>query len=187
MDENIQLYLDECDDAMEKAIKHLAGELTKIRAGRATPSMLDGITVLYYGANTPLNQVSSISTTDARTLSIKPFEKNIIGEIEKAIRNSDLGFNPQNNGEVVLIAVPPLTEERRKQLVKQVKHEGENAKVSIRNIRKDINEEIKKLQKEGVAEDEAKKGEAEVQKYTDSYVAKVDDLCSKKEVEIMTV
>lgn len=185
--EEIELYLDEAKDQMEKSIKHLEYELTKIRAGRATPQMLDGIKVLYYGSPTPLQQVSSVTTPDARTISIKPFEKSLINEIEKAIRNSDLGLNPQNNGELIIISVPPLTEERRKELTKQVKSQGEHAKVSIRNIRKDTNEELKKLLKEGASEDAVKVAEEKVQKLTDTFTATVDTLCERKEKEIMTV
>ena len=185
--EEIQLFLDDCKDMMEKAIKHLEYELSKIRAGRATPQMLEGVKVVYYGAPTPLTQVSSVTTPDARTLTIKPFEKNLLAEVEKAIRNSDLGLNPQNNGEVIILSVPPLTEERRKDLNKQVKHQGEAAKVSIRNIRKDTNEELKKLQKEGASEDEIKKAEEKVQKMTDAFVAQADQTCEKKEKEILTV
>jgi ribosome recycling factor len=165
----------------------LSYELTKIRAGKATPNMLDGLTVEYYGSLTPLNQVSSITTPDARTILIKPWEKSMLPEIEKAIRNANLGFNPQNDGECVRINVPPLTEERRKELVKIVNKEGEATKIRIRNVRKETNEDLKKLLKEGVAEDLVKDAEIKVQKLTDSYIAKIDELLSKKEIEIMTV
>ncbi|MDX2190551.1 MAG: ribosome recycling factor [Bacteroidota bacterium] len=185
--EEIELFLDDANQSMEKALRHLETELTKIRAGRASTQMLDSILIEYYGSMTPLNQVSSSSTPDARTISIKPFEKGLIGEIEKAIRNSNLGFNPQNNGEVVIISVPALTEERRRDLVKQVRQEGEVAKVSIRNIRKETNEELRKLLKDGVAEDAVKTAEDDVQKLTDAYVIKIDEHCNKKEKEIMTV
>ncbi len=187
MDEEIQLYLDDAKDSMEKAIKHLDYELTKIRAGRATPQMLDGIKVLYYGSPTPLSQVSSVSTPDARTIAIKPFEKNLMNEIEKAIRNGDLGLNPTNNGEVIIIAVPPLTEERRRDLSKQAKNQAENAKVSVRSTRKETNEELRKLQKDGASEDAIKVAEEKVQKLTDSYIAAIDSTLDKKEKEIMTV
>jgi len=185
--EEIELYLDDAKSTMDKAINHLASELTKIRAGKAMPTMLDGLFVEYYGSNTPLSQVASITTPDARTLMIKPFEKKMVSEIEKAIRNSNLGFNPQNDGECVRINVPALTEERRRDLVKQVKSEGEHGKVRIRNIRKDTNEELKKLLKDGASEDAIKDAEGKVQKLTDNYISKIDDLLAKKEAEIMTV
>lgn len=185
--EELELYLDECKELMEKSIKHLSIELSKIRAGRASTVMLDGVLVEYYGSTTPLSQLSSISTPDARTLSIKPFEKKLINEIEKSIRNSNLGLNPMNNGDIIMLTVPALTEERRKNLTKQVRIEGENNKITIRNIRKETNEEIKKLLKEGVPEDEVKKSEEKVQKLTDNYIVQTDQFCDKKEKEIMTV
>ncbi len=185
--EEIELYLDDAKSSMDKAINHLASELTKIRAGKAMPNMLDGLYVEYYGSQTPLSQVASVSTPDARTLMIKPFEKKLVSEIEKAIRNSNLGFNPQNDGESIRINVPLLTEERRRDLVKQVKGEGETGKIRIRNIRKDTNEELKKLLKDGAAEDAIKEAEAKVQKLTDNHIVKIDDLLAKKEQEIMTV
>ncbi|MFN0050293.1 MAG: ribosome recycling factor [Cytophagales bacterium] len=185
--EEIQLYLDDAKESMENSIKHLEYELTKIRAGRATPQMLDGVKVIYYGSPTPISQVSSINTPDARTISIKPFEKNLMNEIEKAIRNSDLGLNPTNNGEVIIISVPPLTEERRKDLSKQAKHQAENAKVSIRSIRKETNEELRKLQKDGAAEDAVKLAEEKVQKLTDASIATIDSTLANKEKEIMTI
>lgn len=186
MDE-IELYIDDATEHMEKSIKHVAHELTKIRAGRAMPNMVDGIMVNYYGNPTPISQVASINTPDARTLVIKPWEKTIIGEIEKAIINSELGLNPQNDGELVRLNIPPLTEERRVSLVKQVKNEGEQGKISIRNIRKDANDNIKKLLKEGVSEDDVKKAEQKIQALTDEYVKKIDALLVKKEEEIMHV
>ncbi|MFC4871298.1 ribosome recycling factor [Negadavirga shengliensis] len=185
--EEIQLYLDEAKSLMQKAVDHTASELVKIRAGKAMPNFLDGILVSYYGAPTPIQQVSSITTPDARTLAIKPWEKNLIPEIEKAIINSDLGLTPQNNGEMVMLTIPPLTEERRKNLVKQVKTECENGKISIRTVRKDTNDALKKLQKEGASEDEIKRAEDTVQKYTDQYAAKIDGLFDKKEEEILKV
>lgn len=185
--EEIQLFLEEAESLMKKAVDHTAAELVKIRAGKAMPNFLDGIMVSYYGAPTPLQQVSSITTPDARTLAIKPWEKTLIGEIEKAIINSDLGLNPQNNGEMVLLTIPPLTEERRKALVKQVKNECENGKISIRTIRKDTNDSLKKLQKEGAPEDEVKRAEDQVQKMTDKYSAQIDSHFDKKEEEIMKV
>ncbi|MHA7131141.1 ribosome recycling factor [Algoriphagus namhaensis] len=185
--EEIELFLDEAKDLMEKAVTHTAGELLKIRAGKAMPNLLDGVMVQYYGASTPLNQVASVSTPDARTLAIKPWERNLIGDIERAIINSDLGLAPQNNGEMVILTIPALTEERRLNLVKQAKAECEHGKVSIRNIRKDTNDALRKLQKEGVSEDEVKRAEDRVQKLTDSYSAKIDELLVKKEKDIMTV
>ncbi|MDO6438372.1 ribosome recycling factor [Cyclobacterium sp. 1_MG-2023] len=185
--EEIQLYLEEAKSLMDKAVQHTIAELIKIRAGKAMPNFLDGIMVVYYGNPTPLQQVASITTPDARTLAIKPWEQKLIPEVEKAIINSDLGLNPQNNGEMVLLSVPPLTEERRKNLVKQVKNECENGKISIRNVRKDTNDGLRKLQKEGVAEDDVKRAEDTVQKMTDQHSAKIDELYAKKEAEIMTI
>jgi ribosome recycling factor len=183
--EELELYLDEARDLMTKALNHLASELTKIRAGKANPAMLDGIVVSYYGTTTPLNQVSSMTTPDARTIFIRPWEKGLIQEIEKAILTANLGLNPQNDGQQVIINIPMLTEERRKQLVKQVGHECEHGRVSVRNIRKETNEQLKKVK--GVSEDDVKNAEAEVQKLTDDHITKIDVLMKKKEVEIMTV
>ncbi|HEY0740082.1 MAG TPA: ribosome recycling factor [Chryseosolibacter sp.] len=183
--EELELYLDEAKDLMNKALNHVAAELTKIRAGKANPSMLDGIMVPYYGAQSPLNQVSSMTTPDARTIFIKPWEKGLIHEIEKAIRDANLGLNPQNDGQQVIINIPMLTEERRRQLVKQVGGECEHGKVSIRSIRKEINEQLKKIK--GVSEDDVKNAEEQVQKLTDDYSARIDALMKKKEAEIMTV
>ena len=187
MNELISLELDDCKTTMAKAIAHTEFELTKIRAGKASPSMLDGISVDYYGTMTAISQVSNINTTDARTIVIQPWEKNIIGAIEKAIIDSNIGLNPQNDGIVIRLAVPALTEERRRDLVKKVKEEAEKGRVAIRNIRKDANESIKKLKNDGVSEDEIKTGEAEVQKLTDAYIVKVDQLIELKEKDIMTV
>ena len=184
MDE-LELYLDEARELMQKALNHVGHELTKIRAGKANPSMLDGIMVSYYGANSPLNQVSSMTTPDARTIFIKPWEKSLIHEIERAIMNANLGLNPQNDGQQVIINIPMLTEERRKQLVKQVGQECEHGKVSIRSIRKETNEHIKKIK--GVSEDDLKNAEETVQKFTDDFISKIDALMKKKEAEIMTV
>jgi ribosome recycling factor len=183
--EEIELYLEEAQDLMSKALNHCSSELAKIRAGKANPSMLDGLQVSYYGAMTPLSQVSSVTTPDARTIFIKPWEKGMIQEIEKSIINANLGLNPQNDGQQVIINIPMLTEERRKQLVKQVGQECEHGKISVRNIRKETNEQLKKIK--GVSEDDVKNGEATVQKMTDEYIAKVDALMKKKEAEIMTV
>lgn len=185
--EEIQLYIEEAKELMQKAVNHTASELVKVRAGKAMPNLLDGIMVNYYGSPTPLSQVSSITTPDARTLSIRPWEKNLISEIEKAIINSDLGLAPQNNGEIIILTIPPLTEERRRTLVKQVKNECENGKISIRNIRKDTNEALRKLLKEGASEDDIKRAEDTVQKLTDTYSAKIDEQFVKKEAEVMKV
>lgn len=187
MSEEVQLYIEDSKDTMNNAIGHLENELTKIRAGKANPHMLDGLSIDYYGVKSPLAQVSNISTPDAKTIFIQPWDKKMIELIEKSILKANLGFNPVNNGEVIRIAVPPLSEERRKQLVKQVKNEGETAKVSIRNARRDTNEGLKTLKKEGISEDEIKKAEEEVQKLTDSFSKKVEELLEKKEKEIMTV
>lgn len=184
MDE-IQLYLDEARELMQKAFVHVGNELVKIRAGKANPNMLDGIQVSYYGAMSPINQVASITTPDARTIFIKPWEKGLIQEIEKAIINANLGVTPQNDGQQVILNVPMLTEERRRQLVKQVGQEVEHGKISIRNIRKETNEQLKKIK--GVSEDDIKNAEDTVQKLTDEYIHKVDGLMKKKESEIMTV
>jgi ribosome recycling factor len=184
MDE-IELFLEEARDLMTKAIVHLGNELAKIRAGKANPSMLDGIQVSYYGAMSPLNQVASVTTPDARSIFIKPWEKGLISEIEKSIINANLGLTPQNDGQQIIINIPILTEERRKQLVKQVGNEVEHGKISVRNIRKDINEHLKKIK--GVSEDDIKNAEDVVQKLTDEFVGKIDAQMKKKETEIMTV
>jgi ribosome recycling factor len=184
MDE-LELYLEEAQELMTKALSHLASELTKIRAGKANPSMLDGVMVSYYGAMTPLNQVASMTAPDARTIFIRPWEKGIIPEIEKAIMNSNLGLNPQNDGQQIIINIPMLTEERRKQLVKQVSHECEHGRISVRNIRKETNEHLKKVK--GVSEDDVKRAEDRVQKLTDDFIGRVDAQMKKKEAEIMTV
>ena len=185
--EEIELYLDDAKDTMEKAIKHTNIELAKIRAGKAMPSMLDGLMVEYYGSMSPIGNVASVNTPDARTLVIKPFERKLIAEIEKAIKNSNLGLNPQNDGEVIRLGIPMLTEERRKDLLKKVKAEIEIGKVNIRNVRKDTNEALRKLLKEGAAEDDIKRAEEKVQTLTDSYIGKVDAIYNAKEAEIMTV
>lgn len=185
--EEIELFLDEAKELMQKAVDHTSSELLKIRAGKAMPTMLDGIMVQYYGSPTPLNQVSSVTTPDARTLAIKPFERKIISDIEKAIINSDLGLSPQNNGEIIILTIPMLTEERRITLVKQSKNECENGKISIRTVRKDIMDSLKKLQKDGAAEDDIKRAEDVVQKLTDQYSTKIDEILVKKEIDIMKV
>jgi ribosome recycling factor len=175
------------EDHMQKAISHLETELTKIRAGKATPQILDGIVVDYYGAPMPINQVANISVMDARTLSIQPWEKNMLQPIERAIIAANIGINPQNDGALIRLFLPPLTEERRKELVKKCHGEGEHSKVAIRNIRRDAIEGIKKLQKNGLSEDAAKDAEDEVQAVTDKFTAAVEKHLTLKEKEIMTV
>jgi ribosome recycling factor len=187
MDEDVQLVHDIAKEKMDNAITHLETELSRIRAGKANPHILDGIKVDYYGSQTPLNQVSNVSTPDPRTIAIQPWEKSMIDVIEKAIMAANIGLTPANNGELIRINVPPLTEERRKNLVKQVKQEGEAAKVSIRNARRDANEEIKDLQKDGLPEDMAKKAEGEIQKLTDEYSEKADREVEQKEKDILTI
>lgn len=185
--EEINMFLDEAKELMDKTIRHTGLEFNKIRAGKANPAMLDGLMVEYYGVPTPINQAASVSTSDARTLVIRPFEKKLIQDIERSIINSDLGLSPQNDGEVIRLIVPPMTEERRKDLVKQVKNEGEAGKVSIRSIRKETNEELRKLQKDGASEDDVKRAEDKVQQLTDQHISKIDQMIADKEKEIMTV
>ena len=185
--EELEFYLEEAQDHMEKSLSHVSHALAKIRAGRAMPSMLDGLMVEYYGNPTPINQVASVNTPDAKTLAIKPWEKNILSEIEKVIINSDLGLNPQNDGEIIRLNIPPLTEERRKDLVKQAKNEAENSKISIRNSRRAANDLAKSMEKDGMPEDESKKLQDKIQELTDEHIKKVDDLLGKKETDIMTV
>jgi ribosome recycling factor len=185
--EEVQLYVDDAVEKMEKALKHLSAELAKLRAGKANPTMLEGIMVNYYGVPTPLQQVASINTPDPRSFVIQPWEKKVINDIEKAIFAANIGMTPSNNGEVVRLNVPPLTEERRKSLVKQVKSEGENSRISIRNARREAIEEFKKLEKNGLPEDMKKDAEENMQKLTDKYYKKVDEILAKKEMEIMTV
>ena len=187
MDELVSLVLDETRSKMDKSIQHLETELSKIRAGKATPRILDGIMVDYYGVSTPINQVSNIGTPDAKTVAIQPWEKGMIEPIEKAILHANIGITPENNGEIIRLNIPPLTEERRLNLVKQVKQEGENTKVGVRNARRESNDELRQLQKDGLPEDEQKNGEAEVQKLTDDYIDKVDKVLEAKEKDIMTV
>jgi len=184
MDE-VDFFLKHTLETMEKSLARLSKELSKIKAGKAMPNMLDALNVDYYGNSTPINQVASITTPDARTLIIKPWEKSIIGEIEKVIINSDLGLNPQNDGEIISINIPVLTEERRIILVKQAKAATENGKISIRNIRKETNEQLRKLLKEGFSEDLIKNAETNVQKYTDEHVKKIDSVFEVKKKEIM--
>ncbi len=187
MTEELELIRDEAEERMDKAIKHLEYELSHLRAGRANPLLLDGINVDYYGNSTPLSQVSNINTPDAKSILIQPWEKNMLGIIEKAILAANIGMTPINNGEVIRINVPPLTEERRHQLVKQVKQEGETAKISIRTSRKWFFDELKALLKEGLPEDEEKTGDKLVQELTDRHISRVDKIMEIKEKDIMTV
>jgi ribosome recycling factor len=187
MSEDVLLNLELAEDSMKKAISHLETELIKIRAGKANPQMLDGIMVDYYGSPTPINQVGNINVMDARTLTIQPWEKNMLQPIERAIIASNIGINPQNDGVIIRLFLPPLTEERRKELVKRAQGEGENAKVSIRNIRRDAIESIKKLQKNGLSEDVAKDAEADIQQLTNKFISLVEKHLAAKEKEIMIV
>ncbi|KAB8151931.1 ribosome recycling factor [Kordia sp. TARA_039_SRF] len=184
MNEDIKFIIDTTKESMESAIEHLNKQLLGIRAGKASPAMLSSVMVEYYGSQTPLAQVANVNSTDARTITIQPWEKSMIAEIEKGILMANLGFNPMNNGESVIINVPPLTEERRKELAKQSKSEAEDAKVGVRNARQDANKEIKKLD---VSEDVKSNAEIDVQTLTDNYVKKIDEIYAIKEKEIMTV
>ena len=187
MNEDIKMVLEMTKDSMDKAVSHLDDTLAHIRAGKADIRTIDGVSVDYYGSQTPLEQVSNISTPDARTIKIQPWEKNMIEPIEKAIMYANLGLNPSNNGEAILINIPPLTEERRVDLVKQAKGEGETAKVSLRNARKDAIDQFKQMKKDGLSEDLEKDAEAETQSLTDDFSKKIDELIKKKEVDIMTL
>ena len=187
MNEEVDFTISLTDEQMQKSYAHLKSELAKIRAGKANPNMLDSLMVDYYGVETPLNQVANVSTPDAQTLAIQPWEKSMLEPIEKAIQEANLGLNPQNDSHIVRINIPPLTEERRMELVKQSKSEAENCKVSMRNNRRDSNEEIKKLIKDGLGEDAAKEAEAKIQGITNTFIGKVDSLVEAKEKEILTV
>jgi ribosome recycling factor len=187
MSEDIASITSGAEDHMKKAISHLETELVKIRAGKANPQMLDGLMVDYYGSPMPINQVANISVMDARTLSIQPWEKNMLQPIERAIIAANIGITPQNDGALIRLFLPPLTEERRKELVKKCLAEGEHSKVAIRNIRRDAIEHIKKLQKNGLSEDAAKDAEADVQQITDKFIAAVEKHLAAKEKEIMSV
>lgn len=187
MEEELDFILDSTKESMEGSLTHLEKEFLNIRAGKASPAMLGGVKVDYYGAQTPLSQVANINTPDARTITVQPWEKNMLQPIEKAIMIANIGFNPMNNGENIIISVPALTEERRRDLVKQAKAEAEDAKIGVRNARKDANNDIKKLEKNGLSEDVCKSAEEDVQKLTDSYIKKIDELLSHKEAEIMKV
>lgn len=187
MSEVLDKIVNDASQQMKRSISHLESELAKIRAGKANPVILDGIYVDYYGAQTPLSQVANITVPDARTLSLQPWEKNMLGPIEKAIIASNIGLNPQNDGNIIRLFLPPLTEERRRELVKKVNAEGEQAKVSIRSIRREAIEQIKKEQKDGLSEDTAKGGETRIQGLTDQFIITVDQHCKDKDKEIMTV
>lgn len=184
MNEEIEFIIDTAKEAMENAIKHLEKQLVNIRAGKASPAMLGSVMVDYYGSQTPLNQVANVNTPDGRTISVQPWEKSMLQEIERGIMIANLGFNPMNNGETIIINVPPLTEERRKELAKQAKSEAEDAKIGVRNARKDAMNDIKKTD---FSEDVQKNSEIDIQELTDSYVKKIDQILDVKENEIMTV
>lgn len=185
--EEIEFIIDGTKEAMSNSVAHLEKSFLNIRAGKATPQMLGGVFVDYYGSQTPLSQVANVNVPDARTITVTPWEKGMLQPIEKAIMIANLGFNPMNNGDNIIISVPPLTEERRKDLVKQAKAEAEDAKVGIRNHRKDANNDIKKLEKDGASEDVCKKAEEDVQKLTDTYIKKIEEHLVIKEAEIMKV
>jgi len=187
MNEEVNMLLELTRENMQSAINHLDKELVHIRAGKASPRMLDSVFVDYYGSKAPISQIASITTPDAKTIAIQPWEKQMISVIEKTILNANLGFNPDNNGEIIRIFIPPLTEERRKVLVKDVNREGEAAKISIRSARKDANEHLKKLLKEGLSEDLEKDAFEQVQKFTDDFSRKIDILIEKKHNEILTI
>jgi ribosome recycling factor len=187
MSDDVTLILEDAQDSMQKALNHLETELIKIRAGKANPQMLEGLTVDYYGSPTPLNQVGNVSVMDARTLTIQPWEKNMLQPIERAIINANLGVTPQNDGNIIRLFMPPLTEERRKEFVKRSNAEGEQSKVAVRSIRRDAIEHIKKLQKDGLSEDVAKDAEKRMQDLTDRFIGLVDKHLATKEKEIMSV
>lgn len=187
MTEEIEFIIDETKESMNGSIAHLEKSFLNIRAGKASPQMLGSVFVDYYGSQTPLSQIANLNVPDARTITIQPFEKSMLQPIEKAIMVANIGFNPMNNGDVIIISVPPLTEERRKDLVKQAKVEAEDAKIGVRNSRKDANSDIKKLEKDGTSEDMCKTAEDEVQNLTNSYIRKIDELLAAKEVEILKV
>jgi len=187
MSDELNIIKELAQENMDKAIDHLETELVKVRAGKANPNLVDGIVVDYYGTPTPINQIGNISVSDARTLTIQPWEKNMLQPIERAIIAANIGINPQNDGNMIRLFMPPLTEERRKELVKRSQGEGEHSKVAIRNIRRDAMEQVKKLQKNGLSEDVCKDAEKNIQDTTDHYIALVDKHLAAKEKEIMTV
>jgi ribosome recycling factor len=185
--EEIEFILDEAKESMNGSIAHLEKAFLNIRAGKASPQMLGSVFVDYYGSQTPLAQVANMNVPDARTITIQPFEKSMLQPIEKAIMVANIGFNPMNNGDVIIISVPPLTEERRRDLAKQAKTEAEDAKIGVRNCRKDANTDIKKLEKEGTSEDACKSAEDDIQNLTNTFIKKIDELLVAKEAEIMKV
>ena len=187
MENDTKSIVKAAEASMVKSVEHFEDELSKIRAGKASPVMLDSVRVEYYGASTPLNQVANVSAPDAKTLTLQPYDRSLIAPIEKAIMDANLGFTPQNDGIQIRINLPPMTEERRKQLVKQIKDETEKARVALRNVRRDANEAVKKLTKSGVSEDEVKAAEGEIQKLTDKHIASVEKITAAKEQELMTV
>lgn len=187
MADDLAAILDESTNSMKKAIDHFETELTKIRAGKASPNMVDGIVVDYYGNPTPISQVGNINVMDARTITIQPWEKNMLQPIERSIIAANIGINPQNDGNIIRLFLPPLTEERRRELVKRSNAEGEHAKIAVRNIRRDAIEQIKKLQKDGLSEDAAKDGENDIQEITNSYISLVEKHLEAKEKEILAV
>lgn len=187
MSDEVKMALDEANAAMQKTIDHLEMELTKVRAGKASPAMLDGVKLDYYGSPTLLKNIANVNTPDARTITVQPWEKHMLDAISKAIMEANLGLNPQNNGDLIIISVPMLTEERRKDLTKRSHAEGEHAKVGIRNARKEAIDFIKQAQKDGLPEDELKAGEAKVQELTDKYNKKVDEVVAIKDKDIMTI
>ncbi len=187
MSDDLILNLEDAQDTMQKALNYLESELVRIRAGKANPQMLDGLTVDYYGTPTILNQVGNVSVMDARTLTIQPWEKNMLQPIERAIINANLGVTPQNDGNIIRLFLPPLTEERRREFVKRANGEGEQSRVAVRSIRRDAIEQIKKLQKDGLSEDEAKDAEKSMQEMTDKYIALVEKHLAAKEKDIMSV
>ena len=187
MHEEIEFTLEEAKEGMHNAVLHLEKELQKVRAGKASPQMLEGVRIDYYGTMTPIDQTANVSTPDARQIIVQPWDKSVLGLIEKAILAANLGFNPKNEGEILRIVVPALTEERRKDLVRKAKAEAENAKISIRNIRRIANDAAKKLKKDGVPEDEVDKLEEDIQKLTDEHIVKVDKILEGKEKDILTV
>tara|TARA_B100001059_G_scaffold81038_1_gene78956 strand:+ start:733 stop:1284 length:552 start_codon:yes stop_codon:yes gene_type:complete len=182
--EELEFIIEACEESMTNAVKHLERELLNIRAGKANPTMLSSVKLDYYGSTTPLSQLANINTPDAQTLSVQPWEKDKLQDIEKAIQIANLGFNPMNNGESIIISIPPLTEERRKELVKIAKSEIEDAKISIRNSRKDANNEIKKIE---ISTDQKAISEKEIQTLTDNYISKIDEIFSSKEKEILSI
>lgn len=187
MSEQVDNIIHDTSELMKKAISHLEGELQKVRAGKANPQMLEGLMVDYYGSPTPLSQVANITVADARTLTLQPWEKSMIAPIERSIMQANLGVTPQNDGIIIRLFLPPLTEERRKELVKRVNAEGEQGKIALRSIRRDLIEQVKKMQKDGLSEDEAKDAETRIQAITDKHIAIVEQHCKDKDKEIMTI